>query len=383
LANQTARHLENAMLHERIRDASNRMRAILDTTRDGVILLDENGSLTEMNPAAERFLGVNLNDHHNSRFADLLEHVEVSNPESVGYSAEELTNLARIIRLEPGRIIRREFERQIRPNEVIHIQEIASPVFDEQSNIKGWLLILRDITEEKALESYRNEITHMIVHDLRGPLASIMSGVRIAEDNLPAGDESELIRTTLGLSRKSAEDLMELVNTILDIAKLESKQMPLSQEPWPVRDLFQQAYEALLPALQKSDLTVTFVVPEDLPLAQVDIKLMQRVLVNLLENARRFTPSGGHIQLVAAQQDRRRLVIRVADTGPGIPPNEREHIFEKYRQIRGSHPQRGGKGTGLGLTFCKLVVEAHNGRIWVDDEGPLPGACFTFTLPVA
>ncbi|MCB9457308.1 MAG: GAF domain-containing protein [Anaerolineaceae bacterium] len=383
LASQTARHLENAMLHERIRGASSRMRAILDTTRDGVVLLNRDGNLTELNPAAEKLLGITLGDYRDARFADLLDRAEIRQPESAGYSAEELTNLARIIRLEPGRIIRREFERQVRPNEVIHIQEIGSPVFDEHSNVQGWLLILRDITEEKALEIYRNEITHMIVHDLRGPLASIVSGVRIAEDNLPDTNETDLIRTTLGLSRKSAEDLMELVNTILDIAKLENKQMPLTQEPYPVSNLFQQAYESLLPALQKSDITVSFVVAEGLPLAQVDARLMQRVLVNLLENARRFTPSGGQIQFSAEQQTRRRLIIRVADTGPGIPANEREHIFEKYRQIRGSQPQRGGKGTGLGLTFCKLVVEAHNGRIWVEDEGPLSGACFALTLPVA
>ncbi|MCB9449904.1 MAG: GAF domain-containing protein [Anaerolineaceae bacterium] len=383
LASQTARHLENAMLHQQIRDASSRMKAILDTTRDGVILLDRNGSLAEANPAAEKLMGFDLSNHRQSRFTDLLNSVEITNQENAAYSKEELTNLARIIRLEPGRIMQRQFEREIRPNEFIYIQEIGSPVFDEHNEIKGWLLILRDITEEKALEAYRDEITHMIVHDLRGPLASIESGVRIVEENLPELENSDLIQTTLQLSRKSAEDLMELVNTILDIAKLENKQMPLAQELTLVRELFQYAYEALLPALQKSGVEVSLVVPEDLPLVYVDARLVQRVLVNLLENARRFTPTGGHIQISAARQDRRRMLILVSDTGPGIPASERESIFEKYRQIRGSQPQRGGKGTGLGLTFCKLVVEAHSGRIWVADDGPLPGACFAFTLPIA
>ncbi|MBZ0278710.1 MAG: histidine kinase, partial [Anaerolineae bacterium] len=80
--------------------------------------------------------------------------------------------------------------------------------------------------------------------------------------------------------------------------------------------------------------------------------------------------------------DRHHMVIRIADTGPGIPPGEREHIFEKYRQVKNNAPLRGGKGTGLGLTLCKLAVEAHGGRIWVEDEGPLPGASIAFTLPI-
>jgi signal transduction histidine kinase len=113
----------------------------------------------------------------------------------------------------------------------------------------------------------------------------------------------------------------------------------------------------------------------------IDPVIIQRVLVNLLDNALRHTPASGKI-LIAAQRNGRNVILRVADSGAGIPPEERERIFERFRQVKENIPVRGSKGTGLGLTFCKLAVEAHDGHIWVEAHGPLPGASFVVSLPM-
>jgi signal transduction histidine kinase len=122
--------------------------------------------------------------------------------------------------------------------------------------------------------------------------------------------------------------------------------------------------------------------PADLPQAYADPDKIKRILINLLDNGLRYTPSDGEILILANQMDAKRIIVRIADSGSGIPPEERERIFEKYRQIKGKSPAHGRKGTGLGLAFCKAAIEAHGEQIWVEPKGPLSGACFAFTLPI-
>jgi two-component system clock-associated histidine kinase SasA len=114
---------------------------------------------------------------------------------------------------------------------------------------------------------------------------------------------------------------------------------------------------------------------------RVDVDKIRRVIINLLDNALRYSPAGKSV-LVAARYDvhRGKVLVEVADSGPGIPEGERERIFEQYWQVKENKPLRGTKGSGIGLTFCQRVLEAHGERIWVEAEGPLPGACFAFTL---
>jgi signal transduction histidine kinase len=118
-----------------------------------------------------------------------------------------------------------------------------------------------------------------------------------------------------------------------------------------------------------------------LPLIDVDQDMLRRVLINLIDNAVRHTPMQGEI-LVRAYLNRQDIVFLVSDSGPGIPPDQREAVFERYRQLPQNRPQRGSKGQGLGLAFCKLAVEAHGGTIAVQPGGPLPGATFSVSIPV-
>jgi two-component system sensor histidine kinase KdpD len=139
---------------------------------------------------------------------------------------------------------------------------------------------------------------------------------------------------------------------------------------------------ALSGSLEEANIDLDVEVDPDLTPLNIDPVIIQRVLVNLLDNALRHTPTDGRI-LLTARRKGSDVIIRVADSGPGIPAGERDRIFERFRQVKDNIPVRGPKGSGLGLTFCKLAVEAHEGHIWVDTDGPLSGACIALSLPMA
>jgi PAS domain S-box-containing protein len=382
LSIQAAGHLENALLHERIRDGNNRMRAILDSTRDGVILVDFGGRLIEVNPSAQRLVGLNLSEHIGEPLVDvLLSYSENDEQAQAGYSREELTKLARIQRLQPEGITRREFSRIIQPNQPIYVEEIGSPVMDDQEHVVGRLLVLRDITEEKQLEIDREQISSMAVHDLRSPLASIITALRIALENLEAGN-TPIAQQTMQVSLASADKLMNLVNSLLDIRK--GRHMSLERSATSMEELIELARLTLLASIEKADVRVIVDIPPNLPLVNVDAEKIRRVLINLLDNALRYTPSGKDILIsVAPDTNKNKLLVKVADSGVGIPKAARERVFEQYWQVKENVHLRGSKGAGIGLAFCQRALEAHGERIWVADEGPLPGACFMFTLPIS
>jgi PAS domain S-box-containing protein len=386
LSIQAASHLENALLNGEIRSASNRMRAILDSTRDGVILLDGDGVLIDYNPSAERLLGITLDDEQPSRrLAEMLMTQSTAGEMGEGgYSPTEIATLARILKEEPDRITRRQFARYVQ-GQFTYIEEIGSPVKDSNNVTIGRLLVLRDVTEEKMLEAYRDEITHMIVHDLRSPLGSIISALTLAMESVGEPDTAYMVAPTLEVSLTSAYKLLRLVDSLLDIAKLETRQMPLKFGPGKVDKMVTEAYITLSSSILAANLTVDIEVSPDLPPVYVDTDKITRVVINLLDNAIRYAPVNGRI-LIHAQflEQRKRILVQIADSGIGIPPEERERVFDKFAtQVqKGKGPERGPKGSGLGLTFCKLAIEAHGERIWVESESPLSGACFAFTLPI-
>lgn len=382
LASQASAHLENAGLHEEIHDVNSRLRAILDSTRDGVILLDERGRILEVNPSAQRLMGINLSDHVHEPLANvLLQYTETSDEGQAGYSREELTHLARITRLSPQGITRREFARNINPNQRLYIEEVGSPVIDESNHLIGRLMVLRDITEEKRLEEYRTEIASMAVHDLRAPLASIINALQIASERIDAPNGIPVVKRTINLGLTNADDMMGQVNTLLDIRK--GREMALERSPTSIEQLIELARLRLMPLAEKANIKIDVVLSPNLPNAYVDPGKIGRVLQNLIDNAIRFTPAEKSVQIsVDYWGSKQKLLVRVADSGPGIPEKDRARVFDQYWQSKEHKPLRGTKGSGIGLAFCKLALEAHGERIWVESVSPLPGACFAFTLPV-
>jgi signal transduction histidine kinase len=217
----------------------------------------------------------------------------------------------------------------------------------------------------------------MIYHDLRSPLANVVSSLDVLASMLP--QEGEAIFTSLlNIAVRSTERIQRLTNSLLDINRLEAGQPIGDRQPVAPHALANDAVDAVLPVARNKNIGITIGVPAELPLVSVDSDMIRRVLVNLVENAIKFTPPQGKIH-VGARQDGNYVTVWVEDTGPGIPIPEQERIFDKFTRL---DTKERARGLGLGLAFCRLAVIGHGGRIWVESE-PGSGASFIFTLPIA
>lgn len=210
------------------------------------------------------------------------------------------------------------------------------------------------------LEELRDDLIHMIIHDLRTPLTGIIGGLQTIIDS---GYDLELAREFIPMAVSGANTLVDMVSTILDVSKMEAEQVPLDCAKVQIEGLVRMALEQVQGIAAESEQRLLTQLAEACPTIEADSDKLRRVLINLLGNAVKFTPDGGTIT-VGSTCDPDGITIWVQDTGPGIPPEYRERIFEKYGQVDGVRTRR--PSTGLGLTFCKLVAEAHGGRIWID-----------------
>lgn len=225
----------------------------------------------------------------------------------------------------------------------------------------------------------REELADMIVHDLRNPLGAISTALDLLKQVPVAEAETEYVTAVMGTMEQSIHRLQYLVDTLLDIARLEEG-VTLWLQPLDLHVLLEElvAEEHLL--ARTSGVTLENQVSVDLPAIMADPDVLRRVMFNLLDNALRFTPAGGQVW-VEARPDADAVRIEVLDTGPGIPSEEQTRIFEKFTQIQGRAASQ--RGSGLGLAFCRMAVEAHGSRIWVEDGPGGKGSRFVFTLPQA
>ena len=225
----------------------------------------------------------------------------------------------------------------------------------------------------RRLEKLREDLTHMVVHDLRNPLSVLFSLLDVLEEN-EAQNLSDNARQFITLARLSAEELCTMISAILDVGKMGAGEMKLRREPCDLGALISDLL-ATVPPLP-GNRTVTLDAPQQSPAVSADVGLLRRVLQNLLSNALRYTPSGGVIRM-AVTSSPGEVRVTVTDSGPGIAPEFHQRIFEKFGQVEDPFNRT---GTGLGLTFCKLAVEAHGGCIGIEsDVGK--GSIFWLTLP--
>jgi len=238
------------------------------------------------------------------------------------------------------------------------------------------LLTLRDITAAKAAERLRQDLANMMVHDLRSPLTSIITSIDMILRGI-VGEIGEKQREILTISLTSAQNLLNLISMLLDISRLEGGAMPVELSSVEVAPLVQRALETVSPIARDKSITIETACDPAAPLVYADADLVLRVLQNLLDNAVKYSPPHQQVLLSAGPEGPSLVRFSVKDNGIGIKASDLETIFAKFGQV--SNQRR--KGSGLGLTFCKLVVETHGGRIWVEST-PGKGSTFHFTLPV-
>lgn len=245
----------------------------------------------------------------------------------------------------------------------------------------GTLLMVHDVSAERHAEQMRNDLINGMVHDLRNPLSGMLNVLSLLQlldehkkDPLSERQKNYVIQMT-----DSVDHMARLVNNILDVSRLESGQMPLERVSVPVTELVSDTVEAQKPLAHAKSISLDTAVPPGLPTIAVDRSMMERVLQNLIDNAIKFAPSGSSV-LVAAEpyyeiDSNSGVRLLVHDSGPGIAPELEPRLFQKFAS--GDQKE---SGSGLGLAFCRLAVEAHGGRLWLAKDRT-PGTTFAFTIP--
>lgn len=248
-------------------------------------------------------------------------------------------------------------------------------------------------TRLRELDQTKSDFLNMAAHDIRTPITSIVGFARLIQKKLgdilqPETEETRRIRSTrqvtenIGIIISEGDRLTALINDLLDLSKLESGKIELKTGLIQVSELFEQAQKATASLFEKKMLKVRQDLEDGLPDVVADRDRVLQVIINLLSNAVKFTPQGGSITCRAQRgigPDTGYIQLSVADTGPGIPPEHLDRVFEKFQQFEEKNDLM--KGTGLGLPICKTIVDLHGGRIWARSD-PGQGSVFSFTLSV-
>jgi two-component system, NtrC family, sensor histidine kinase KinB len=362
IGNLAGSTIQHAQLFERLQLAHKRYRELFDDSVDPIFVTNWDGKIHEVNRQAALISGLTSKQLQGRKIDEL--HQVTRGDKSIS-----------IDKLKAGETISYEALLKSNTGGDIPIQvQVKRFVFEEAESLQ-WLM--RDITERKDLDRLREDMTSMIYHDVRSPLANIVSSLDMLTA-LSEGQENETLSSVVTIARRSTDRIQRLISSLLDINRLESGQAILSRQAVTPDMLANEAMEAVRPMTESRHQGLAGQIPEKLPAVWVDVDMVRRVLINLMENASKFTPPEGRIEL-GAKRDGDWIQMWVQDNGPGIPLADQERVFDKFTRLK---TEGAPSGLGVGLAFCRLAVEGHGGKIRVESQ-PGQGARFVFTLPIS
>lgn len=382
LANLATIAIDNARVFEWVQDSRNRLQVILDSMNEAVILFDPDGKAVLANPRVSTLLGLDPTLIIGERLEVMQSRADLIFAERLGFSSRaELTQLFQALKLSTWQGSAKVSYRIDRPQTRFIDRNIVA-VFDQSRKVMGLLMVFTDATEERELTQAREDLSRMIVHDLRSPLTAISTSLKLLNEMAPPDDDplGRSIRKTTEVSLRALRKLLHLVDSLLDIAKMESGNMTLETSRHELKPIADNVRFELSPLAEELNIRVDVLIPDNIPPLMIDSNKVERVLLNLVDNALKFTPVDGLVEIRAECDDNKLVRIRVTDTGPGIPDEHKARIFDRFQQVEQGKSHR--RGTGLGLTFCRLTIEAHGGSIWIEDN-VAGGSVFAFTLPMA
>jgi signal transduction histidine kinase len=243
---------------------------------------------------------------------------------------------------------------------------------------------LREIAAKNArlleLEKVRDGLSHMIVHDLRNPLTAISTYLQLSALNADTLSDPQQERVDRCLF--FCQELERMVQNLLDISKMEEGKMQLKLEAIDLSEMVGEVLERFTPMLEERKIALSYSGNGEIPRISLDRSILKRVITNLVDNAIRYTPKGGNIAVTLESAPWEKvLCLSVKDNGAGLPAEYHQKIFDKFEQVTLKKDGDRAGSSGLGLTFCKMAVEAHGGKIWVESEGLGKGCTFRIQLP--
>jgi two-component system, sensor histidine kinase and response regulator len=233
----------------------------------------------------------------------------------------------------------------------------------------------------KELEKIKEGLTHMIIHDLNSPLMAISGNIQLVL--MDKKELSEKHARFMQACLNQCHDLSQLIQGLLDVHRMEEAKLQLMKGKTEIELMIREILEQFASRAALKGVALSFELPRPIPPVTLDGKLVERVVANLLSNALRHTPAGGKIMgSVDHLPEKGELLFRVKDTGAGLDPQFHERVFNKFEQVGLNQGKSKVGSAGLGLAFCKMAVEAHGGKIWVESEGQGKGCTFLFEIPV-
>lgn len=349
--------IHNAELHTRLGRQQAMLQAVLRDIGDGLIVVDDQGAMVMANPVAYQTL----------QQSDTLG----------GGLRDGLDRITRELRDDGAAMIEREFqfgdEDQQRSYQIF--ASLVRTADDDESYVA---IVLHDITDHKLQERRRVEFISMVSHELRNPLNTLNGFLKVVLQG-KAGPLNELQQEFLSLADGQADALKGRITELLEFNRLEAGRLRLQPQWSNLTDLLLNASARFQIQSEQFDLTVDADVPDNIPELLMDSERIGQVVTNLIENAMKATPAGGHI-LLSAEVREAEVQVQVADTGIGIAPDQIEKIFSRFYRLENKSSKH-GVHLGLGLSICQQIVEGHNGRIWVESELG-KGSRFNFTIPL-
>ncbi|MDO7925973.1 KinB sensor domain-containing domain [Pseudomonas sp. KFB-139] len=337
-----------------------RLQAVLDSIDDGLLMIDRQGRLEHLNPVAQRQLGWD-ESRLGRGLGEALEHPELD---------EQLFLILRGGTLEHApEDLNIEIDGESRL-----LTYSLTPVSHTKGHILGAVMVLRDVTEQRAFERVRSEFVLRASHELRTPVTGIHMAFGLLQERLHFAAESreaDLLNTIT----EEMQRLMQLINDLLNFSRYQNGLQKLKLAPCPIKHLLEEARGRFEEQAREHNITLMLDIQEPVPHLHADQTQLERVLDNLLDNALRHTPENGLIRLQARRHGER-AIISIEDNGEGIPYGQQGRIFEPFVQVG-----RKKGGAGLGLALCKEIVQLHGGRMGVYSR-PGQGTQFYMALPL-
>jgi signal transduction histidine kinase/CheY-like chemotaxis protein len=369
LAEQAALAIERLRLLEENARERTTLSAVMSSMHDGLLVMDESGIVRYCNARTDELFGTSP-----GALLGL----------SIGSTADTIA--ARLVESEPpfaadlrraltGQEVLEQVELEVAstPRRDVLLQSFC--VADAMGVRRGTGIVLRDVTTERDLVRTKDELVSVVSHELRTPLASVVGFAELLRTRELTEAQRQQFLTVIA---EEGRRLTALINDFLDLQRMGSGRHQINPRPARIEALIQQAVTtAGDDPLHPIEVTLD----AGLPPVRADADSVQQVLSNLLSNARKYSPHGGTVRLTARQAEGQ-VTVSVQDEGLGIPPEAQSHLFQKFYRVDNSD-RREIKGTGLGLTISRKIIEAHGGRIWAESAGLGQGSSFSFTLPVA
>jgi signal transduction histidine kinase/GAF domain-containing protein len=371
-AAQVAIVIDNARLFSEVLSEKQRIDAIIHHMADGLLMLDQEGTVVSCNPALATMLDIPEQDIEGQSIAGsgvdsrLQAVCGVASDSTVTDEAGIPAQRVEIPRVDPGGC-------PLRPRTLrVH----TTAVMDEANQPLGEVRVVHDVTKEREVEEMKEEFLSIASHELRTPLFSMQGFIGlILDDQVP---DVETQREFLRIAYRQTERLAALATNLLDLSRLNAGKLELQRESVQLLDVMNQATQKLLPLAHGKQITLVVDLPPDLPTITGDQTWLEHVVTNLVDNAIKFSPEGGQVAVSASQSDGE-ILVEVRDTGVGIPPESLDQIFEKFYRVPDETGER-PEGTGLGLHIARIIVDAHGGRIWAE-SAPGEGSVVRFVLP--